>query len=115
MSKKFSIANIKYLYTTKGAYSIICTKTNALTTKTFILAVIILTLKMDTDESNEYYAMEDVDLDENLGVDESDLVGYDKFEDTEVTSEDFISITNLGFIENTYLNYWHLTKLLAKC
>ena len=35
-------------------------------------------------ESNEYYATEDVDSDENLGVDESDLVGYDKFEDTEV-------------------------------
>ena len=39
---------------------------------------------MDMNESNEYYATEDVDSDENLGVEESDLVGYDKFEDTEV-------------------------------
>ena len=50
-------------------------------------------------ESNEYYATEGVDSDENLGVDESDLVGYDEFEDTEVTLEDFISIKNLNFIE----------------
>ena len=58
-------------------------------------------------ESNEYYATEDVDSDENLGVDESDLVGYDKFEDTEVTLEDFISIKNLNFIEE------NLFKLLT--
>ena len=50
-------------------------------------------------ESNECYATEDVDSDENLGVDESDLISYDTFEDTEVTSEDFISIKNLNFIE----------------
>ena len=61
--------------------------------------MIILTLKIDTGESNEYYATEDIDLDENLGVDESDLVGYGKFEGTEVTSEDFISVENLDFIE----------------
>ena len=35
------------------------------------------------------------------------MVGYDKFEDTEVTSEDFISIENLDFIEED------LPKLLA--
>ena len=35
-------------------------------------------------ESNECYATEDVDSDENLGVDESDLISYDTFEDTEV-------------------------------
>ena len=62
---------------------------------------------MDMNESNEYYATEDVDSDENLGVDESDLVGYDKFEDTEVTLEDFISIKNLNFIEE------NLFKLLT--
>ena len=65
----------------------------------FILVAISLTLKTDMNESNECYATEDVDSDENLGVDESDLIGYDKFEDTEVTSEDFISIKNLNFIE----------------
>ena len=58
-------------------------------------------------ESNEYYATEGVDSDENLGVDESDLVGYDEFEDTEVTLEDFISIKNLNFIEE------NLFKLLT--
>ena len=58
-------------------------------------------------ESNEYYGTEPVDSDENLGVDESDLVGYDKFEDTEVTLEDFISIKNLNFIEE------NLFKLLT--
>ena len=65
----------------------------------FILVAISLTLKTDMNESNECYATEDVDSDENLGVDESDLISYDTFEDTEVTSEDFISIKNLNFIE----------------
>ena len=89
-----------------GAYGIICVKTNALTTNLFILVVIILTLMMNMDESNEYYVAANIDLDENLGVDESHLVGYDKFEDTKVTSEDFISIENLDFIEED------LSKLL---
>ena len=62
--KKFSIANVKYLYTNNGAYGIICVKTNALTTNLFILAVIIPTLKMEMDESNKYYATEVIDLDE---------------------------------------------------
>ena len=61
---------------------------------------------MDADESNEYYATEDIDLDEYLGVDESDSVD-DRFEDTKVTSEDFISIENLDFIEED------LSKLLT--
>ena len=69
--------------------------------------MIILTLKIDSDESNEYYATEDIDLDENLGVDESDLVGYGKFEDTEVTSEDFISKEKISTSsKKTYLNHW---------
>ena len=105
--KKFSIAYVKYLYTSNGAYGIIIIKTNALTTNRFILVVIILMLKMHMDESYEYYATEDIELDENLGINESDLVGYDKFEDTEVTSEDFISIENLDFIEE------NLSKLLT--
>ena len=63
------------------------------------MVAISLTLKTDMNESNECYATEDVDSDENLGVDESDLISYDTFEDTEVTSEDFISIKNLNFIE----------------
>ena len=71
------------------------------------MVVISLTIEMDMNESNEYYGTEHVDSDENLGVDESDLVGYDKFEDTEVTLEDFISIKNLNFIEE------NLFKLLT--
>ena len=40
---------------------------------------------MDMVESNEYYATEDIDLDENvIGFADSDMVGYDKFEDTEI-------------------------------
>ena len=62
---------------------------------------------MDTDESSEYYATEDIDLDEKLGVDKRHLVGYDKFKDTEVTSEDFISIENLDCIKED------LSKLLT--
>ena len=69
--------------------------------------MIILTLEMDMNESYEYYPTKDIGLDENLGVDESDLVSYDTFEDTEVTSEGFISIENLDFIEE------NLSKLLT--
>ena len=105
VSKKFTIANVKYCYTNNGAYGIICIKTNALTTKLFILVVIILTLKMDKDESNEYYATGDINLDEDLGLDKSDLVGYDTFEDIDVTLKGFIA--NLDFIEE------NLSKLLT--
>ena len=107
VSKKFSIANVKYLYISNGAYGIIIIKTNVLTTNRFILVVIILTLKMDMDESYEYYATEDIDLDENLGVNQSDLVGCHKFKDTEITSKDFISIANLDFIKE------NVSKLLT--
>ena len=62
---------------------------------------------MDMDESYEYYPTEDIRLDENLGIDESDLVSYDTFEDTKVTSGGFISIENLDFIEE------NLSKLLT--
>ena len=67
------------------AYGIICIKTNVWTTKLFILVANIWTLEMDVVESNEYYATEDIDLDENVvGFVDSDVVGYDKFEDTEI-------------------------------
>ena len=63
------MANVKYLYTNKGAYGIISIKTNALTTNLFTLVVIILELKTDTDESNKYYTAEDIVLDETLSID----------------------------------------------
>ena len=60
---------------------------------------------MDKDESNEYYATGDINLDEDLGLDKSDLVGYDTFQDIDVTLEGFIA--NLDFIEE------NLPKLLT--
>ena len=68
-SKKFSMANVKYLYPNNGAYGIISIKTNALITNLFTLVVIILKLKTDTDESNKYYTTEDIVLDETLSID----------------------------------------------
>ena len=50
-------------------------------------------------ESDEIITIDEVDIDEDIEIEEENVRGYEKFEDTEITGEDYIDFENLNEIE----------------
>ena len=46
----------------------------------------------DMGNCSYHYARENIDVDDSFGIGAGDSVGYDTFEDTEVTSEDVLTL-----------------------